>query len=551
MASTPLPPVPRGAVHGPAWRALERHAERVEAVHLRDLFASDPARGTRYAAEAAGLYLDYAKQRIDDAALAALLDLAREADLARRIEALFSGERVNATEQRPALHTALRAPAEEVILVDGRNVVPDIQDVLERMRVFARAVRGGDWRGHTGRPIRAVVNLGIGGSDLGPVMSALALRPYASRELTLRFVSNVDGADLAEALVGLDPAETLFIVASKTFTTLETMANAAAARAWLLAGLGNEAAAVARHFVALSTNLEAVRTFGIAPESTFGFWDWVGGRYSMLSAIGLSTMIAIGPERFDELRAGARAMDEHFRAAPPQANLPLLHALLAVWNSNFLGAETLAVLPYEQNLRRFPAYLQQLVMESNGKRVSAAGLPVACDTAPIVWGEPGTNGQHSFHQLLHQGTRRVACDFIVAARSHSPLPGHHRLLVANALAQSEALAFGLSEDELRAAGSPEALLPPRACPGNRPSNTLVIDELTPAALGALIAFYEHSTYAQSVIWGIDAFDQWGVELGKRLAGRLTPAVQGKADLTAFDSSTRALVERLRSRAAGS
>ena len=550
MDTTSLPAPPHGAVDGPAWRALQAHAARLAALHLRELFAADPARGTRYAAEAAGLYLDYAKQRIDETALAALIDLAREAGLAERIDALFTGARVNTTEQRPALHTALRAPSDAVIRVDGHDVMPEIQAVLARMRVFADAIRSGAWRGHTGRPMRAVVNLGIGGSDLGPVMAAQALRPYATREIDLRFVSNVDGADLAEALRGLDPAQTLFIVASKTFTTLETMSNARSARDWLVAALGDEAA-VARHFVALSTNAAAVAEFGIAPESTFGFWDWVGGRYSMLSAIGLSTMIAVGPERFDELRAGARAMDEHFRRASLEANLPVLHALLAVWNTNFLGAETLAVLPYEQHLRRFPAYLQQLVMESNGKRVRADGLPVACDTAPIVWGEPGTNGQHSFHQLLHQGTRHVACDFIVAARSAATLPGHHALLVANALAQSEALAFGLTEDELRAAGSPEALLPHRACLGNRPSNTLLIDELTPAALGALVALYEHSTYVQSVIWGIDAFDQWGVELGKRLASRLTPALQGEADLTAFDSSTRVLLERLRSRAAGS
>ena len=529
----------------PAWQALQAHAERVRNLHLRQLFADDPQRGERLAAEGAGLYLDYSKNRITDETVRLLLGLAEECRLPVRIAALLGGERVNVTEQRPALHTALRAPRGATIEVDGANVVPAVHDVLDRMGRFASAVRSGEWLGHTGARIRHVINIGIGGSDLGPVMAHEALRHYSQRAPDVRFVSNVDGTDFAEAVHGLDAAGTLFIVCSKTFTTQETLANARTARAWLLSHLGDEIA-VSQHFVAVSTNAREVAKFGIDTDNMFGFWDWVGGRYSMDSAVGLSTMIAIGPENFRALLDGFHAMDEHFRTAPFARNLPVLMGLLAIWNSNFLGAESTAVLPYDQYLKRFPAYLQQLVMESNGKHVTQQGLPVGCHTAPVYWGEPGTNGQHSFYQLLHQGTRLVPCDFIGFCRSLNPLRAHHDLLMANLFAQSEALAFGKTADEVRAEGVPEDLVPHRAFAGNRPSNTLLAELLTPATLGALVALYEHSVFAQSVIWDIDPFDQWGVELGKALAKRTLPELsEAPAAPLAHDSSTNALIRRYR------
>lgn len=536
----------------PAWRALVAHATRMRETHLRELFAVDPERGERLVAEAAGLYLDYAKQRVTIETLGLLADLAREAGLAERLEAMFRGEHVNVTDGRPALHTALRLPRDASLLVDGVDVVREVQDVLERMSVFAAAVRDGSWTGYGGRPIRNVVNIGIGGSALGPEMAYEALRSYSRRDLTFRFVSNVDATDFVEATRDLDAAETLFLVASKTFTTLETMTNARTARAWLLERLhGAAETAIARHFVALSTNLEEVAAFGIDPANAFGFWDWVGGRYSMDSAVGLSTMLAIGPDRFRELLAGFHAVDVHVRSQPLEANVPVLLGLLAVWNTTFLGAETVAVLPYEQYLARFPAYLQQLEMESNGKSVTLDGTRVAYHTSPVLWGEPGTNGQHSFHQLLHQGTRLVPCDLICFARSRNPVGGHHDLLVANALAQAQALAFGKTAAEVRAEGVPERLVPHRLFEGNRPSSVIMGDELSPFSLGALVALYEHAVFTQGVVWDVNSFDQWGVELGKQLAQRIAGKIGDPEAATRdapdsgpdHDSSTRALLRR--------
>jgi glucose-6-phosphate isomerase len=529
----------------PEWRALETHYRAIRDVHLRRLFADDPGRGERLTAEAAGLFFDYAKNRITDETLRLLIALAEACDLRARIDAMFRGERINATENRAVLHVALRAPRDAVILVDGVNVVPEVHAVLDRMAAFAEQVRSGRWTGFTGKPIRNIVNIGIGGSDLGPVMAYEALRHYSDRNLTVRFVSNVDGSDFAEATRDLDPAETLFIVASKTFTTLETMTNARTARAWALAALGDEAA-VARHFVAVSTNAAEVAKFGIDTANMFGFWDWVGGRYSMTSAIGLSTMIALGPERFHELLAGFHAMDEHFRTAPFDRNLPVIHGLLTIWYANFFGIETVAILPYDNYLKRFPAYLQQLTMESNGKSVTLSGAPVSYQTGMIYWGEPGTNGQHSFYQLLHQGTRLALCDFIGFAEPLNPLGNHHDLLMANMFAQAEALAFGKTTEETLAEGTPEWLAPHRTFAGNRPSNTLLAERLTPATLGALVALYEHSVFTQGAIWDINPFDQWGVELGKALAGRIVPELMSEsAPHLAHDSSTNALIRRYR------
>ncbi len=524
--------------------------------HLRELFADDPERGTRWTLSAAGLYLDYSKNRIDGETIALLVELARHSGLSERMAAMFDGELVNTTEGRAALHTALRAPANKSLWVDGVDVVAQVHAVLTRMAAFSEQIRSGTWLGHTGLPIRNVINIGIGGSDLGPVMAFEALKHYSQRDIDLRFVSNVDGTALAEATRGLDPAQTLFIVCSKSFGTLETLTNARAARAWCLAQLGDEAA-VARHFVAVSSNARATVEFGIAPEQMFPLWNWVGGRYSMASSIGLSTMIAIGPGHFRDMLAGMRAMDDHFRQAPIDRNMPALMGLLAVWNNDFLGAATQAVLPYAQYLSRFPAYLQQLTMESNGKHVMRDGRPVGCETSPVVWGEPGTNGQHSFYQLLHQGTRLVPCDFIGFGQSLNPLgpagklndkhrDPQHDLLMANLFAQAEALAFGKTADELQAEGVPEALARHRVCEGNRPSNTLLAQRLTPHTLGALVALYEHSVFTQGVIWGIDSFDQWGVELGKVLAEQTATELAGADDATStHDSSTRALIGRYR------
>jgi len=532
-------------------KALERHAAEIGRVHLRDMFAGDSARGEQYLLEAAGLTLDYSKNRISHKTLQLLVDLARETGLRERTEAMFMGERINTTEDRAVLHTALRAPRDAVIEVDGEDVVPAVHEVLDRMATFADAVRDGEWTGHTGRRIRTIVNIGIGGSDLGPVMAYEALRHYSDRELTFRFVSNIDATDLAEATHDLDPAETLFIVASKTFTTLETIRNARSARAWLLAGLGGDEAAVARHFVAVSTNGDEVAAFGIDTANMFGFWDWVGGRYSMMSAIGLSTMLAIGPDHFRDMLAGAHAMDEHFRTAPYEANMPALLGLLTVWYTDFMGAETVAVLPYDHYLKRFPAYLQQLTMESNGKSVTMAGAPVDVPTGPIYWGEPGTNGQHSFYQLIHQGTRLIPADFIAFDRSLNPIEDHHDLLVANVFAQTEALAFGETEEQVRAEGTAEELVAHRVFEGNRPSNTIMAERLTPAILGSLVALYEHSVFTQGVVWGIDSFDQWGVELGKVLARAVASELTATDDpVLSHDSSTTALIRRYRSRRAG-
>jgi len=538
----------------PAWQALAAHQAQIGTVHLRTLFADDPERGRRWAVEAAGLYLDYSKNRVDAHTLGLLAALARACGLRERIDAMFRGDAVNTTERRAALHTALRAPQGQPLWLGGIDVVAEVHAVLDRMAAFSEQVRGGTWLGHTGRPIRHVINIGIGGSDLGPAMAFGALRHYSQRELSFAFVSNVDGAALADATRGLDAGQTLFIVCSKSFHTPETLANAQAARAWSLGQLGDEAA-VARHFVAVSANTEAAAAFGITPEQTFPMWDWVGGRYSMASAIGLSTMIAVGPAHFRDMLAGMHAMDEHFHQAPVEQNMPALMGLLAVWNNNFLGAGTQAVLPYAQDLARFPAYLQQLTMESNGKHVTRQGLPVGVDTSPIVWGEPGTNGQHSFHQLLHQGTRLVPCDFIGFGHGLQGGPGEvdrairqHDLLMANLFAQAEALAFGKTAEELRAEGVEEALVPHRVCEGNRPSNTLLARQLTPFTLGALVALYEHSVFTQAVVWGIDAFDQWGVELGKVLAQSTAaelalPDADGPAP--PHDSSTQALIRRYR------
>jgi glucose-6-phosphate isomerase len=531
-----------------AWKALADHHRSLADVHLRELFARDPGRGERLTAEGAGLYLDYSKQRVTDETVRLLVALAEGRGLAARREAMFTGEKINATEQRAVLHVALRAPRTARILVDGKDVVPEVHAVLDRLAAFAEQVRSGAWKGFTGKRIRNVVNVGIGGSDLGPVMAYEALRHFAQRDLTFRYVSNVDGTDVAEATFDLDPAETLCIVSSKTFTTQETMTNAASARAWLLASL-KDPAAVARHFVAVSTNEAEVRKFGIDPANMFGFWDWVGGRYSMDSAIGLSTLIAVGPDGFRELLAGFHAMDEHFRTAPLSRNLPALVGLIGIWNTDFLGAETVAVLPYDQYLKRFPAYLQQLTMESSGKRVTLSGAPVeGYDTGAIYWGEPGTNGQHSFYQLLHQGTHLVPCDFIGFCHTLNPLGRHHDLLMANLFAQGEALAFGKTADEVRAEGVPERLVAHKTFPGNRPSSTLLADRLTPATLGALVALYEHAVFTQGVVWDINPFDQWGVELGKALAGRIVKELEASAEpALSHDSSTSALIRRYRAR----
>jgi glucose-6-phosphate isomerase len=529
----------------PAWQALHRHHEAVRSLHLRELFAGDPGRVERLSLGAAGIHADLSKHRVTEETIALLLALAHERGVADRRDAMFSGEYVNVSEDRPALHVALRLPRSSSLVVDGRDVVREVHDVLDRMGAFARAVREGTWRGHTGRPLRAVVNIGIGGSDLGPAMAYEALRAYSDRGMAFRFVSNVDATHLVEALRDLDPEQTLVIVSSKTFTTVETMANAHSARQWLVDGLGGDERAIEKHVVAVSTNLDAVSEFGIDPANAFGFWDWVGGRYSMDSAIGLSTMLAIGPEGFADLLAGFHAVDRHFAEAPPEGNLPMLMGLVRLWYRDFFGAQTHAVLPYEQYLARFPAYLQQLVMESNGKRVTLDGDPVAVDTAPVVWGEPGTNGQHSFHQLLHQGTSLVPCDIVAFATSLNSLLGHHELLLANALAQAQALAFGRTADELREAGVPETLVPHKEMPGNRPSTFLLLERLTPFALGSLVALYEHSVFVEGAVWGIDSFDQWGVELGKELAGALVPVLRGAPAERPLDASTAALVERIR------
>jgi glucose-6-phosphate isomerase len=530
----------------PAWKALQDHHHQIRGLHLRDLFARDAARGERLTAQAAGIYLDYSKNRITDDTIRLLLGLAEACGVPERIGAMFAGEKINVSEQRAVLHVALRAPRGASIQVDGADVLPGVHAVLDRMADFAHEVRGGSWLGHTGKRISTIVNIGIGGSDLGPVMAYEALKSYSDRSLTFRFVSNVDGSDFVEAVRDLDPQTTLFIVSSKTFTTLETMTNARTARAWLLAGLGGDERSVARHFVAVSTNAAEVATFGIDPGMMFGFWDWVGGRYSMESAIGLSTMLAIGPDHFRAMLGGSHEMDEHFRTAPFAQNLPVLMGLLGIWNTNFLGAQTVAVLPYDQYLKRFPAYLQQLAMESNGKHVTLAGDRVAWDTCPVYWGEPGTNGQHSFYQLIHQGTRLIPCDFIACLEPLHALDEHHRILLANAFAQSEALAFGKTPEEVRVEGSPEWLVPHRTFEGNRPSNTLLLPRLTPAALGALVALYEHIVFTQGVIWNVGSFDQWGVELGKVLAQRILPELDSRAQAPLHhDSSTNALIRRYR------
>src|SRR5271168_4160889 len=529
-----------------AWSALASHYKAISKLHLRQLFADDPKRGERLAVEAVGLYLDYSKNRVTDETLKLLLELAEQSGLRARIDAMFHGEKINITEKRAVLHVALRAPRDESIVVDGKNVVPEVHAVLDRMADFSNRVRNGEWKGYTGKRIRNVINVGIGGSDLGPVMAYEALKHYSDRAMTFRFVSNVDGTDFAEAVRDLDEAETLFIISSKTFTTLETMTNAHTARAWALAGLGGEQAAIARHFVAVSTNAAEVAKFGIDTANMFGFWDWVGGRYSMESAIGLSTMLAIGPENFRAMLAGFHEMDEHFRTAPFERNLPVLLGLLGVWYSDFFGAQTVAVLPYEQYLKRFPAYLQQLTMESNGKHVTLEGNPVAHDTGPIYWGEPGTNGQHSFYQLIHQGTRLIPCDFIGFAKTLNPLGRHHDMLMANVFAQAEALAFGKTAEQVKAEGTPDWLVRHRVFEGNRPSNTILADLLTPAVLGKLIALYEHAVFTQGTIWSIDSFDQWGVELGKVLAQKIIGELEAKTEpALSHDTSTTNLIRRYR------
>jgi len=530
----------------PAWTALKDHYRQIEGVHLRELFAGDARRGERLATEAVGIYLDYSKNRITDETLTLLLLLAEQSGLRERIDAMFRGDKINVSEGRAALHVALRAPRGASIVVDGRNVVPEVHEVLDKMADFANRVRGGDWKGHTGKRIRNVINVGIGGSDLGPVMAYEALKHYSERSMTFRFVSNVDGTDFAEAVQDLDAGETLFIMSSKTFTTLETMTNAHTAREWLLAGLKGDEKAIAKHCVAVSTNAEEVAKFGIDTKNMFSFWDWVGGRYSMDSAIGLSTLIAIGPDNFSAMLDGFHQMDEHFRTTPFERNLPALMGLLSVWYNDFFGAQTVAVLPYEQYLKRFPAYLQQLTMESNGKHVTLDGTRVDCDTGPIYWGEPGTNGQHSFYQLIHQGTRLIPCDFIGFNKTLNPLGQHHDILLANVFAQTEALAFGKTREEVKAEGTPDWLVPHRLFEGNRPSNTLLLDRLTPGALGKLVALYEHSVFTQSTVWQIDPFDQWGVELGKVLAQRIIPQLESAAEpKLEHDSSTNTLIRRYR------
>ena len=537
---------PRSAVGSPAWKALESHYKKIGKLDLRKLFDDDSTRGERLTASAAGLELDYSKNRITGETLALLFRLAEDAGLRERIEAMFSGSKINITENRAVLHTALRAPSGASVMVDGKNVVPEVHEVLRRMGDFCDQVRSGAWKGHTGKRIRNVINIGIGGSDLGPVMAYEALRYYTPRDMTFRFVSNVDGTDLAEAVRDLDPAETLFVVSSKTFTTLETMTNAQSARSWSLGGLGGDEKSVARHFVAVSTNAAEVAKFGIDTANMFGFWDWVGGRYSMDSAIGLSTMLAIGPDQFRTMLDGFHQMDEHFRTAPFERNLPVLMGLLTVWYADFFGTETVAVLPYEQYLKRFPAYLQQLTMESNGKSVTLDGAAVAYPTGPIFWGEPGTNGQHSFYQLIHQGTRLIPCDFLAFTKALNPLGRHHDMLIANVLAQSEALAFGKTAEQVKAEGTPDWLVPHRVFEGNRPSNTILAEKLTPEILGKLVALYEHSVFTQGTIWQINSFDQWGVELGKVLAQRIIPELESPAEpALRHDSSTNSLIRRYR------
>jgi glucose-6-phosphate isomerase len=529
-----------------AWKDLSSHHKEVRDLHLRQLFADDPKRGTRLTAEAVGLYLDYSKNRVTDETIKLLLQLAEESGLRARIDAMFRGEKINITEKRAVLHTALRAPKDASILVDGKNVVPEVHAVLDKMADFSARVRNGEWKGHTGKRIRNVINIGIGGSDLGPVMAYEALRYYSERSMTFRFVSNVDGTDFAEAVRDLDPSETMFIVSSKTFTTLETMTNAHSSRAWSVAGFGGDESSVAKHFVAVSTNAAEVAKFGIDTANMFGFWDWVGGRYSMDSAIGLSTMIAIGPQNFRAMLDGFHQMDEHFRTAPFPQNLPVLMGLLAIWYNDFFDAQTAAVLPYEQYLKRFPAYLQQLTMESNGKHVTLAGKKVARDTGPIYWGEPGTNGQHSFYQLIHQGTRLIPCDFIAFAQPLNPVGRHHDMLLANVFAQTEALAFGKTPEQVKAEGTPDWLVPHRVFEGNRPSNTIIAGRVTPESLGKLVALYEHSVFTQGTIWNIDSFDQWGVELGKVLAQRIIPELENSAEpVLNHDSSTNTLIRRYR------
>jgi glucose-6-phosphate isomerase len=530
-----------------AWKALEAHYKSVRRAHLRELFAKDPTRGQRLTAEAAGILLDYSKNRITDETLTLLMQLAEESGLRTRIEAMFRGKKINITEKRAVLHVALRAPKGASIIVDGENVVPRVHEVLDKMSNFCNRVRNGEWKGFTGRRIRNVINIGIGGSDLGPVMAYEALRHYTDRALAFGFISNIDGTDFAEVVRGLDPSETLFIVSSKTFATLETMTNARTARAWSLEAFGGEQKSVARHFVAVSTNATEVAKFGIDTANMFEFWDWVGGRYSMASAIGLSTMIAIGPDNFRAMLDGLHQMDEHFRTAPFEQNLPVLMGLISLWHNNFFDAQTVAILPYEQYLKRFPAYLQQLTMESNGKHVSLENGQVGYQTSPIYWGEPGTNGQHSFYQLIHQGTRFIPCDFIAFGRSLNPLEQHHQILIANLCAQAEALAFGKTSGQVKAEGTPEWLVPHRVFEGNRPSNTIVAEQLTPEALGKLVALYEHSVFTQGAIWNIDSFDQWGVELGKVLAQRIIPELQSKDEPTLrHDSSTNQLIRYFRS-----
>jgi glucose-6-phosphate isomerase len=544
--STRVMPSIRPLRDRPAWKALEKHYEDLSGKHLRELFASDPTRGERLTVEGAGLFLDYSKNRITDETVQLLGALAEQSGIADRTEAMFAGEHINVSEDRAVLHVALRMPKSASLIVDGADVVKQVHEVLDRMAAFCERVRSGEWRGYTGRVIRNIVNIGIGGSDLGPVMAYEALRYYSDRERTFRFVSNVDSTDIVEATRDLDPAETLFIVSSKTFTTLETMTNARSARDWTLAGLGGDEAAIAKHFVAVSTNAEKVQEFGIDTDNMFGFWEWVGGRYSMDSAIGLSTMLAIGPERFFEMLAGFHEMDEHFRGTPFAQNLPMLMGLLGVWYGDFFGAQTVGVMPYEQYLKRFPAYLQQLTMESNGKHVTLDGRHVDYQTGAIYWGEPGTNGQHSFYQLIHQGTKLIPVDLIGFAKTLNPLRDHHDLLMSNVFAQAEALAFGKTEAEVRAEGTPDRIVPHRVMEGNRPTNVILAEVLTPHALGTLVALYEHMVFTQGVVWEIDSFDQWGVELGKVLAARIIPELESETepDLD-HDSSTNALIRRYR------
>jgi len=546
MAARVEPITGKSAVKRPAWRALEDHYKSIQKTHLRNLFADDPKRGERLTAEALGIYLDYSKNRVTEETLELLVQLAEESRLQARIDAMFRGEKINITEKRAVLHVALRAPRGTSIVVDGENVVPAVHAVLDKMADFSNRVRSGAWKGHTGKRIRNVINVGIGGSDLGPVMAYEALKHYSDRTMTFRFVSNVDGTDFAEAVRDLDPSETLFIISSKTFTTLETMTNAHSARDWTLAGLRGDEKSIAKHFVAVSTNTAEVSKFGIDTANMFEFWDWVGGRYSMDSAIGLSTMLAIGPENFRSMLDGFHQVDEHFRSTPFKRNLPVLMGLLAVWYNNFFGAQTVAVLPYEQYLKRFPAYLQQLTMESNGKHVTLEGTPVDYDTGPIYWGEPGTNGQHSFYQLIHQGTRLIPCDFIGFAKALNPVGRHHDMLLANVFAQTEALAFGKTPEQVKAEGTPDWLVPHRVFEGNRPSNTILAEQLTPEILGKLVALYEHSVFTQGTIWNINSFDQWGVELGKALAQRIIPELESKTEpALSHDSSTNTLIRRYR------